>query len=328
MNPDLFSLPTKFGPEMMVLGGAVLSVVCFFLLLWFSLIERDPLSSRIKSISQHKDRLRQNRPQMGVERRQNTVLQRKSFLTDMASRLRKVRRDQADKIRDNLAQAGWRSSTAMGVYVVAKSATPIVLVAIAAVFLFVVPGVKEWPGFLRFVLFIGAPLLGLVLPDMIVEQVAKGRRKKLEKGLPDALDLLVICTEAGLGLGASFDRVARELGVSHMELTDELTLTSVELNVLPDRAEALHNLHRRTNLKSIEAVVSTLMQTEQYGTPLAQSFRVLAADFRGQRLMRAEEKAARLPAIMTVPMIVFILPCLFVVLLGPAILQAMDAFKG
>jgi tight adherence protein C len=138
------------------------------------------------------------------------------------------------------------------------------------------------------------------------------------------LDLLVICAESGLSLDAGLERVAKEIGNASPDLAEELQLTSIELGFLPERRHALLNLNRRTNLAAIRGVVNTLVQTEKYGTPLSQSLRVLANEFRDQRLLRAEEKAARLPATLTVPMIVFILPVLFIVLIGPAIISVMD----
>jgi tight adherence protein C len=135
--------------------------------------------------------------------------------------------------------------------------------------------------------------------------------------LPDALDLLVICAEAGLTVDAAFNRVARELGKAYPELGDEFALTSIELGFLTDRRSAFENLAARIDLESVRGVVTTMIQTEKYGTPLASALRVLSAEFRNERMMRAEEKAARLPAIMTVPLILFILPVLFIVILGP-----------
>jgi len=138
---------------------------------------------------------------------------------------------------------------------------------------------------------------------------------------------LVICAEAGQSLDAALTRVARESGASSPELADEIGLTSIELGFLPNRRQALLNLQRRADIPPIRAVINTLMQTERYGTPLAHSLRVLAAEFRDERMMKAEEKAARLPAIMTVPMICFILPALFIVLIGPAIIKVLETFS-
>ena len=168
------------------------------------------------------------------------------------------------------------------------------------------------------------PVFGFFGPELWVSNRTKKRQLALSKSLPDGLDLLVICAESGLSLDASLDRVANEIGGASPALAEELSLTSIELGFLPERRQALLNLNRRTNLPQVRGVVNTLMQTEKYGTPLSQSLRVLANEFRDQRLLKAEEKAARLPATLTVPMIVFILPVLFIVLIGPAVIKVMD----
>ena len=159
--------------------------------------------------------------------------------------------------------------------------------------------------------------LHLALFDLLAESV-----------LPvvlDALDLLVICAEAGLTVDAAFNRVAKELGRAYPELGDEFALTAIELSFLSERKMAFDNLAYRVDLEQVRGVVTTMVQTERYGTPLASALRVLSAEFRNERMMRAEEKAARLPAIMTVPLILFILPVLFIVILGPAACSITDA---
>jgi len=156
----------------------------------------------------------------------------------------------------------------------------------------------------------------------------KGRRlKRLMRGLPDALDLLVICAEAGLSLDAGLKRVAEEFVTAVPELAEELLLTSIELNFLPDRRQALANLSQRVDVPAMRGVTSTLIQTEKYGTPLSTALRTLSSEFRETRLLRAEEKAARLPAILTVPMICFILPALFIVLAAPAFIKVAEKFS-
>jgi len=166
------------------------------------------------------------------------------------------------------------------------------------------------------------------LPDLVVMQLAKKRQKDLQRGLPDALDLLVVCAQAGLSLDSAIGRVAREIGFSSPAIGEEFSLTALELGFLPERRQALENLKNRTGLKDIQAVVSTLVQSEKYGTPLAYALKVLSAEFRRERLMRAEEKAAQLPAIMTLPLALFILPVLFMVVIGPAIIRAIASFSN
>jgi tight adherence protein C len=172
------------------------------------------------------------------------------------------------------------------------------------------------------------PLSAFFLPDAWVKHKRKTRQMALERSLPDGLDLLVICAEAGLSLDAALKRVADEFMGAVPELSEELFLTSIELSFLPNRRQALVNLAERVNISDFRGVVATLVQTEKYGTPLAQALRTLSAEFREHRLLAAEEKAARLPAILTVPMILFILPALFIVLGGPAFLKVAEKFGG
>jgi tight adherence protein C len=169
-------------------------------------------------------------------------------------------------------------------------------------------------------------ILSYKAPDIWLKNKVTKRSHAVRKGLPDALDLLVICAEAGLTVDAAFGRVAKELGKAYPELGDEFGLTAIELGFLAERRQAFENLAMRVDLESIRGVVTTMIQTEKYGTPLASALRVLSAEFRNERMMRAEEKAARLPAIMTIPLILFILPTLFVVILGPASCSIHDSF--
>jgi tight adherence protein C len=186
----------------------------------------------------------------------------------------------------------------------------------------------EWGAFKRYALVAGSLLLSYKAPDIIVKNKITKRTAAIRKGLPDALDLLVICAEAGLTVDAAFHRVAKELGKAYPELGDEFALTAIELGFLTDRRSAFENLAMRVDLDSVRGVVTTMIQTEKYGTPLASALRVLSAEFRHERMMRAEEKAARLPAIMTVPLILFILPVLFIVILGPAACSISDNLMG
>ena len=170
--------------------------------------------------------------------------------------------------------------------------------------------------------------MGLKLPSFYVLRVRKKRYKAIQKSLPDVLDLMTICAEAGLSLAAMLDRVARELGISYPEIAQEIAMTSIEIGFLPDRNKALTNLSERVALAEVRGMVSVLIQTEKYGTPIAQALRVLSAEFRTARMLRAEEKAAKLPALMTIPMILFILPTLFIVIIAPAAVKLMDTIAA
>ena len=184
------------------------------------------------------------------------------------------------------------------------------------------------PESMRMFAALGAAVLGFFAPDVFIKNLIKKRQHQMELGLPDALDLLVICAEAGLSLDASLVRVSRELELTWPELSEEFGITAAELTYLPGAQSGVRQPQRPHQMGSVRGVVNTLLQTAKFGTPLAQSLRILAAEFREDRITRAEEKAARLPAMLTVPMILFILPTLFIVLLGPAILGVVDTFSG
>lgn len=230
---------------------------------------------------------------------------------------------EADKVRLHLTRAGLRHKDALVIYYFVKMATPLLFGGIAA---FLIYGAQAFDlqGPTRLLAVVGTAAIAVYLPNLYVRNAGNKRRFLLSRGVPDALDLLVICAEAGQSLDGSVKRVASEASLFCPELAEELTLTSLELGLLPDRRQALDNLVERTDVPELRNVVNALIQTEKYGTPLAHSLRVLATEYRQERLTKAEEKAARLPAIMTVPMIIFILPPLFVVLIGPAVIKVMD----
>jgi len=173
-----------------------------------------------------------------------------------------------------------------------------------------------------------AAMAGWILPILFIARVLKQRKKAVGSGLPDALELLVVCVEAGLSLEDGIQRVARELEVSQPALADELALTWAELNILPNRAQALANLADRVDVPSVRSVVSMLAQSMRFGTPLAQSLRVGAVEMRADQMMLLEERASRLPALMTIPVMLFIMPTIFLIIGGPAALRLIDTFRG
>lgn len=295
------------------------------LITWYGLIERNPLRNRLKSLEARRRHLNEEalgRGQQGHAYRLHGI----TAMRRVVQHLNLLRSRQAEKIAERLAQAGYRSRDSIIVYLFFKLTSPIAFGAAAMILFFALnlggfaPTVKIFAALLLVV-------LGAYAPDLFIRNAASKRRAKIRLSLPDGLDLLVICAEAGLSLDAALVRVAREIQEAAPELADELGLTAIELGFLPDRRMALENLNKRTQLPAVRGVVNTLLQTERYGTPLAKALRVLAHEFRTDRLMRAEEKAARLPALLTVPMIVFILPTLFIVLIGPGILQAIDGLS-
>ncbi len=300
----------------LVAGLAFLTVVA----VWYGLLERHPMERRAKMLAERRDQLRGTMLRDKPRKRRSESL---GAMRQVVNTLKLVQTQQSDKLNDRLAQAGLRSRDAIVVFLFFKVVTPVLLGAIAFLLVYLLQ-VGDLSPAARLAAVMGGIVLGFFAPELYVSNLTKKRQLALSKGLPDALDLLVICAESGLSLDVALERVANEIGGANTELAEELSLTSIELGFLPDRRQALLNLNRRTNLPSIRGVVNTLTQTEKYGTPLSQSLRVLANEFRDQRLLKAEEKAARLPATLTVPMILFILPVLFIVLVGPAIINVMD----
>jgi tight adherence protein C len=323
MNLSQF-LPAGLTPEDAIAIAAAIAVAVSTFAIWQALLVRDDLTPRLKALAERRAALKANMLSTTPRARRNAS---ESFMHGVVTKLNLMRSREAERARLALARGGIRSKDAVVTFLFCKIVLPFVFGAgcMAAVDWFQLINLSE-P--YRLPAALGAVLLGFLGPGIYVKNLADKRKAAMQKGLPDGLDLLVICAEAGLSLDAALTRVSREIGPSCPELADELGLASVELGFLPDRRQALENLNQRTDMGSIRGVVNTLLQTEKYGTPLAQSLRVLAAEFRNERLMKAEEKAARLPAILTVPMIIFILPPLFIVLIGPAILRTIDALRG
>ena len=224
-------------------------------------------------------------------------------------------------------RAGYRSNDAVIIYLALKLCLPLVFGAVAAVLFYSLDFMSLGKSMKPVVAMLSV-VGGFYLPELYIRNVTDKRRAKLVRALPDMLDLMVICTEAGSSLDATLHRVSREIRHSSQEMADEVELTGIELGFLPDRRQALENFCSRTGMKHVEALVSTLVQTEKYGTPLAQSLRILARELRDERLMQAEAKAARLPATLMIPMVIFILPTLFVVLTGPGALRIIDGFTS
>ena len=289
-----------------------------------ALAPHDPMAGRLRSHQKRREQLRAGliSGNTANDRKRAATVGR---LKPLLEQLKLLRGEEARNTSDQLAQAGWRSRDALVIYLGLRLATP--FAGAVAAFFVVLAALPDQSASNKLIAVLIAAVVAGFAPVFGLKRVIKARQFKLRRQLPDGLDLLVICAEAGLSLDASLTRVARELGGSSPELADEFGLTSVELGFLPNRRQALMNLTKRVDLPEIRGVVNTLVQTERYGTPLAHSLRVLSAEFREERMLKAEEKASKLPATLTVPMILFILPTLFIVLIGPAIMQAMEAMK-
>jgi len=291
---------------------------------------RDPMAKRVKALNERREQLKAGITASTSKRRAKLVQKNENAdrIRQLLSSMKVLQDSQIKAAQIKLMQAGIRSKELAPVVIFGRLVLPVVLGGIMGFLVYGTEMFATWSPMKAYGLVAGTLILAYKAPDLYLKNAITKRSHAIRKGLPDALDLLVICAEAGLTVDAAFQRVARELGKAYPELGDEFTLTAIELGFLSERRQAFENLAMRVKLDALKGVVTTMVQTEKYGTPLASALRVLSAEFRNERMMRAEEKAARLPAIMTVPLILFILPVLFVVILGPAACSISDAFKG
>ena len=321
--------PTLLGFDVILIATMLSAVatLAVLLALYAATTVRDPMARRIKALNDRREQLKAGIVASTNKRKKltnsNEAADRvRSVLTSF----KMIQDDQLKKTQLRLMQAGIRAKDLAFFIILARFVAPVVLGIGALVLIYGIDFFPDWSVMRRYMVVAGTLILSYKAPDIWLKNKVTKRSHAVRKGLPDALDLLVICAEAGLTVDAAFSRVARELGKAYPELGDEFGLTSIELGFLAERRNAFENLATRVDLEAIRGVVTTMIQTEKYGTPLASALRVLSAEFRNERMMRAEEKAARLPAIMTVPLILFILPVLFVVILGPAACSISDNF--
>ena len=328
---------TQPGPELMGVDvlwvATLLTAIASFaviLAIYAAVTVRDPMAKRVKALNERREQLKAGISASTAKKRAKLV--RNTETTDrmrqFLSSLKVLQDDQIKVAQQKLAQAGIRRKELAVAVIFSRLVGPIVLGGAAGMWIYGLGGLADWTAFKKFGAFAAITIFGYKAADIYLGNLIQKRTDAIRKGLPDALDLLVICAEAGLTVDAAFNRVAKELGRGFPELGDEFALTAIELGFLTERRMAFENLAYRVDLDSVKGVVTTMIQTEKYGTPLASALRVLSAEFRNERMMRAEEKAARLPAIMTVPLILFILPTLFIVILGPAACSIGDAFSN
>ena len=320
--------PTIMGIDMVMVASVLTAVATLAVLvaIYAATTVHDPMAKRVKALNERREQLKAGIVASTSRRRKK--ISNKNEAADrvrtVLGSMRMLQDEQVEKAQKKLMQAGIRSKDLAFVVIFARFVLPVVIGLVVITGVYVLDWFPEWGALKKYGLVAGSLIGAYKAPDLYLNNRITKRSHAIRKGLPDALDLLVICAEAGLTVDAAFNRVARELGKAYPELGDEFALTSIELGFLTDRRQAFENLAARINLDSIRGVVTTMIQTEKYGTPLASALRVLSAEFRNERMMRAEEKAARLPAIMTVPLILFILPTLFIVILGPASCRISD----
>jgi tight adherence protein C len=323
--------PTLLGVDViwfatLLVGVATLAVM---VAIYAATTVKDPMARRVKALNERREQLKAG---IVASTNKRKSLRNKNLAADRVrnflGNFKMLQDDQIKKIQDKLLQAGIRSKDLAFFIIAGRLIAPVVFGTAALLAVYVFDTFPTWGAFKKYAFVAGTFILSYKAPDIWLKNRVTKRSHAIRKGLPDALDLLVICAEAGLTVDAAFGRVAKELGKAYPELGDEFGLTAIELGFLNERRQAFENLAMRVDLEAVRGVVTTMIQTEKYGTPLASALRVLSAEFRNERMMRAEEKAARLPAIMTVPLILFILPVLFIVILGPAACSISDSMIG
>ncbi|WP_295217858.1 type II secretion system F family protein [uncultured Brevundimonas sp.] len=285
------------------------------------------LDKRMKAVAERRDDLkRRSRANMtggqGALRHTDD-----GFKKRIVDRLNLSKLLEDPKVAGQMVQAGYRGPRPLTTFYFFRFASPFIFMVVAAFYLFILK-VVDWPTMNKVTATMAAAVAGFYAPNLYLKNRIDKRRASIMQAFPDALDLLLICVEAGMSIEAAIAKVSQEMGPSSIDLAEELSLLSAELSYLPDRRMAYENLGKRTNHPGVKSVATAMTQAETYGTPLATALRVMAKENRELRMSAAEKKAAALPAKLTVPMILFFLPVLFVVILGPAILNVMDMMKG
>lgn len=317
-------------PAMIV---AVLVAIAVFATLYtiaVPYLERGDLEKRMKAVSTERDLIRaRERARMNSESSHGKASLRASNNQSVRQIVEKFNLRQAlvdDATMDKLRAAGFRSQNALNIFLVARFLLPFLTVTLAAIWIFVLGNLAEKPFTVRLLATVVGAYIGFYLPNIYVSNRMSKRQHSIKRAWPDALDLMLICVESGISIEAAMRRVAEEMATQSPELAEEMVLTTAELSFLQDRRTALENLGTRTQLDGVKAVTQALIQAERYGTPIAQALRVLAQEGRDERMNEAEKKAAALPPKLTVPMILFFLPVLVAVILGPAGIQVSDRF--
>jgi tight adherence protein C len=288
------------------------------------LMSRNQLGRRMKAVALERDLMRA-RERERMARGSGVSLRRepKAYMKKIVEQFDLAKHLSADDAKEKLTMAGYRGTAPMTVFLFFRLVTPVALFVLTLLYLFVILNLDQ-PVVGKLGAAILAAYIGIKAPQLFLRNKIAKRQQSIRRAFPDALDLLLICIEAGMSVEAAFRKVSQEIGEQSIALAEEFVLTSAEMSYLQDRRLAYENLGTRIGLDGVRAVTGALIQSERYGTPVAQALRVMAQENRDMRMNDAEKKAAALPPKLTVPMILFFLPVLFIVILGPAIMQIMD----
>ncbi len=284
----------------------------------------DPLDKRMRAVALEREKIRQRERERMAQENQKVKLRQspKQYVQTIVDRFNLTKWVGQEEARLKLVQAGYRGQAPYVTFLFVRMITPIAAFLFAVIYLFVLLKL-DYPNMVKIAVCIGAAYIGMHLPLLLLKNKIKRRQLSIKRAFPDTLDLLLICVESGMSIEAAFRKVSDEVGTQSVALAEELTLTTAELSYLPDRRQAYENLAKRTDLDGVKSVCMALQQAERYGTPLATMLKVMAQENRDMRMSEAEKKAAGLPPKLTVPMILFFLPVLFIVILGPAAIKVM-----
>ncbi|MBD2746524.1 type II secretion system F family protein [Microvirga sp. BT688] len=308
--------------DVLIACSAALSVFSAALLVAWPYIAKDQLSARMAQVNSEREGIRVRErsrlnSQLGTLRLKHEP---RKFFASIVEKFNLAKEAESGELVRVLRMAGHRGYGAIVTFLAARMLAPVAMLVLAAFYIFIVLDLQH-PLLVKIILVLAAAWLGYFMPLLYLKNRITKRQSAIRKAWPDTLDLLLICIECGMGIESAFRKVSEEIGSQCPELAEEISLTTAELSYLQDRRKAYENLGERTGLDCVKSVVTSLIQSEKYGTPLSQSLRVLAQENRDMRMSEAEKKAASLPPKLTVPMIVFFLPVLFGVILTPAYIQ-------
>ena len=310
-------------PQVLTMLFAAIAAGATVLTLAMPFLATDTLDKRMKAVALERDKIRQReRERLALGSRASLRQSPKAYMKRVVDDFNLNKWLGQEQARTLLMQAGFRGQAPYVTYLFFRMTMPIIMLLASLFYMFIVLKL-DYPLMVKLAIAIGAAYFGMYSPNLFLKNKIQRRQTSIKRAFPDALDLLLICVESGMSIEAAFRKVSEEIGTQSVALAEEMTLTTAELSYLPDRRAAYENLAQRTGIEGVRAVCLALQQSERYGTPLGTTLRVMAQENRDMRMSEAEKKAAGLPPKLTVPMIVFFLPVLFVVILGPAAIRVM-----
>jgi tight adherence protein C len=321
----LDQMMSLISPPIIVTLLAAIAAFATTLTVLMPVLTRDRLNSRMQVMALEREKMRAARiaDLTSKDSQGRLRVAPKGFMQEIVNKLNLRSVFETEEVRDKLKMAGLRGQAPLVGYMFFRVAMPIIIAIIALLYLFVIAD-YDYPVLVKIGLAVGAGYIGFYVPNMFIQNLVQRRQTSIKNAFPDALDMLLICVQSGMSVEAAFQKVSGEVGGQSLELAEELSLTTAELSYLQDRRQAFENFGKRTGIPGIKAVATALIQAERYGTPVGQALRIMARENREMRMAEAEKKAAALPPKLTVPMIIFFLPVLFVVILGPAMIQVFE----